>query len=264
MPCRNLWRLGPLGEFISGAVNIIVTSQKSKQNGSRNSFGADGITMTISMPNMTGRPGYQTMEVSGRSSASYLAHTPCVPLLSTLFNRGGNRRAFRLPGAGGDHFHRAVEPLPGHIRCRPSEQRLKNAQENWCSPSKQRTDRALPPEDRRQTPMQTWISRDLGLATDAHSQHPTRSVKPTSTKVHQKCWTNFSPQGIQMRGSESPWPRKIIFHKALPTRKHHLCMYKYVYIYMYVHWSFLFLILCVWLYLSISLVILLSLSLSLS
>ena len=40
-----------------------------------------------------------------------------VPLFCTLFNRGGNRRAFRLPGAGGDHFHCAVEPSPGHIRC---------------------------------------------------------------------------------------------------------------------------------------------------
>ena len=24
----------------------------------------------------------------------------------------------KLPGEGGDHFHCAVEPLPGHIRCR--------------------------------------------------------------------------------------------------------------------------------------------------
>ena len=29
-----------------------------------------------------------------------------------------NRRAFRLPGEGGDHFHCTVEPSPGHIRCR--------------------------------------------------------------------------------------------------------------------------------------------------
>ena len=50
---------------------------------------------------MTGRPGYRTMEMIGGSSASYLARTPCVPLFSTLFNRGGNRRAFRLLGAGG-------------------------------------------------------------------------------------------------------------------------------------------------------------------
>ena len=71
-----------------------------------------------SMPNMTGRPGYRTMEMVGGSSVSYLARTPCVPFFSTLFNRGGNRRAFRLPGKGGDHFHCTVEPSPGHIRCR--------------------------------------------------------------------------------------------------------------------------------------------------
>ena len=34
----------------------------------------------ISMPNMTGRPGYRTMEMKGGSSALYLACTPCVPL----------------------------------------------------------------------------------------------------------------------------------------------------------------------------------------
>ena len=41
-----------------------------------------------------------------------------VPLFCTLFNKGGNRRAFRLQGKGGDHFHCTVEPSPGHIRCR--------------------------------------------------------------------------------------------------------------------------------------------------
>ena len=34
-----------------------------------------------SMPNMIGRPGCQTTEMNGGSSASYLARTPCVPLL---------------------------------------------------------------------------------------------------------------------------------------------------------------------------------------
>ena len=71
---------------------------------------------------ITGRPGYRTMEMIGGSSASYLARTPCVPSFCTLFNRGGNRRAFRLPGAGGDHFHCTVEPSSGHIRCRLSIQ----------------------------------------------------------------------------------------------------------------------------------------------
>ena len=70
------------------------------------------------MPSMTGRPGYRTMEMNGGSSAPYLARTPCLPLFCTLFNRGGNRRVFRLPGAGGDHFHCAVELSSGHIRCR--------------------------------------------------------------------------------------------------------------------------------------------------
>ena len=53
------------------------------------------------------------------SSAPYLARSPCVPLFCILFNRGGNRRVFRLPGnQGGDHFHCTVEPSPGHIRVR--------------------------------------------------------------------------------------------------------------------------------------------------
>ena len=58
------------------------------------------------------------MEMNGGSSAPYLACTPCVLLFCTLFNGDGNRRAFRLPGAGGDHFHCTVEPSPGHIRGR--------------------------------------------------------------------------------------------------------------------------------------------------
>ena len=61
---------------------------------------------------MTGRPGCRTMEMNGGSSAVYLARTPCVPLFCTLFNTGGNRRASRLPGEGGDHFHCTVEPSP--------------------------------------------------------------------------------------------------------------------------------------------------------
>ena len=71
-----------------------------------------------SMPNMTGRPGYRTMEMNGGSSASHPARTPHVPLFCTLFNKGGNRRTLRLPGEGGDHVHCAVESSPGHIRCR--------------------------------------------------------------------------------------------------------------------------------------------------
>ena len=43
---------------------------------------------------------------------------PLRSLVCTLFNKGGSRGAFRLLGAGGDHFHCTVEPSPGHIRCR--------------------------------------------------------------------------------------------------------------------------------------------------
>ena len=68
--------------------------------------------------NMTELPGCRTMEMNGGSSASYLTRTPCVPLFCTLLYRDGNRRAFRLPGEGEDHFHCTVEPSPGHIRCR--------------------------------------------------------------------------------------------------------------------------------------------------
>ena len=54
--------------------------------------------------------------MNGGSSAPY----PLRSLVCTLFDKGGSRRAFkfRLPGAGGDHFHCTVEPSPGHIRCR--------------------------------------------------------------------------------------------------------------------------------------------------
>ena len=41
---------------------------------------------------------------------------PCVPLLCALFTKGGKRRAFGLPGEGGNHFHCAVSP--GHLWCR--------------------------------------------------------------------------------------------------------------------------------------------------
>ena len=53
-------------------------------------------------------------EVSRRTSLV----PPLRSLVCTLFNKGGSRGAFRLPGAGGDHFHCTVEPSPGHIRCR--------------------------------------------------------------------------------------------------------------------------------------------------
>ena len=46
---------------------------------------------------------------------------PLRSLVCTLFKKGGSRGAFRLPGAGGDHFHCTVEPSPGHIRCRKND-----------------------------------------------------------------------------------------------------------------------------------------------
>ena len=68
------------------------------------SFFERGEKTTPSMPNMIGRPGHGTMEMFGGSSAPYLVCTPCVALFCTSFNRGGNRGAFRLPGAGGGSF----------------------------------------------------------------------------------------------------------------------------------------------------------------
>ena len=49
----------------------------------------------------------------GGSSAPYLTRTPCVPLFSTLFNRGGHKERFGLPGAGGGSL-----PLYGGIFAR--------------------------------------------------------------------------------------------------------------------------------------------------
>ena len=54
--------------------------------------------------------------------------TSRVPLASSylcLFHRVGNKERFRLPGAGGEHFHCTVDPSPGHIRCRKIVQILR-------------------------------------------------------------------------------------------------------------------------------------------
>ena len=83
------------------------------------------LTHLHAQSNMSGRLGCRTMETNGGSSVPYLACTPCVPLFSTLFNRDGNRRAFRLLGEGGDHVRCTVEPSPGHIRCRTSSIRTR-------------------------------------------------------------------------------------------------------------------------------------------
>ena len=52
-------------------------------------------------------------EVPRRTSLAPLAS----PLFCTLFNRGGNRSLLDYQ-EGGNHFHCAMEPLPGHIQCR--------------------------------------------------------------------------------------------------------------------------------------------------
>ena len=76
----------------------------------------------MSGTNMTGRPGYRTMEMIGGSSASHLARTPCVPLFCTLFHRGGNRRAFRLPG---ENFIAFLGPRFGRMELAPNLNKLK-------------------------------------------------------------------------------------------------------------------------------------------
>ena len=76
-----------------------------------------------------GRPGCWTMDMNGGSSAPYLACTPCAPVFCTLCNKGGNRRACRLPGAGGDRFCCAVEPSPGHIQCQKQKSEEKREKE---------------------------------------------------------------------------------------------------------------------------------------
>ena len=66
------------------------------------------------MPDMTGRPGCRCLEEVPR-------RTSCVPLASPylcLFSWGCKQTCFRLPGAGGEHFHCTVDPSPGHIRRR--------------------------------------------------------------------------------------------------------------------------------------------------
>ena len=61
---------------------------------------------------MTGRPGYLTMEMKWRKIRAAPRLYPLRSLVCTLFNRGGSKGAFRLPGAGGDHVHCTVEPRP--------------------------------------------------------------------------------------------------------------------------------------------------------
>ena len=59
---------------------------------------------------MTGRPGYRTMEMNGGSSASHLTCTPCVPLFVHCLIRVETELDYQ--GRAGDHFHCTVEPSP--------------------------------------------------------------------------------------------------------------------------------------------------------
>ena len=58
------------------------------------------------------------MEMNGGSTASYLAHTPRVPLFMLGLIGLKAKGLFRLAGATRDHFRCAVEPSPGQIRFR--------------------------------------------------------------------------------------------------------------------------------------------------
>ena len=49
--------------------------------------------------NMTGRPGNRTIEMNGRSTASYFARTLCVPVFLLIYAGLEANGAFRLPGA---------------------------------------------------------------------------------------------------------------------------------------------------------------------
>ena len=79
---------------------------------------------------MTGTTKDRTMEMIGRSTASYLARTPCVPLFMLVFKRrSGNKGACRLPGATWDHFRCTVEPSPA----RDALHLLKSSSTSWLS-----------------------------------------------------------------------------------------------------------------------------------
>ena len=77
-----------------------------------NNFGQDGIRVHAQYDWTTGVPD------NGNEWRKFRAVPRPYPLRSlvcTLFTKGGSREAFRLRGAGGDHFHYTVEPSPGHF-----------------------------------------------------------------------------------------------------------------------------------------------------
>ena len=82
------------------------------------SFHMSCFHMFCSLPNMTGRPGYRTMEmmeeVPRRTSLVPLAFPRFLYCLIGVETEG----LLDFQGRAGDHFHCTVEPSPGHIRCR--------------------------------------------------------------------------------------------------------------------------------------------------
>ena len=87
---------------------LILTNSLFKYQPGKRVLGAD----------MTGRPGDCRAEINGRSIATYLVRTPCVPLFMLVLRGLEAIGGFRLPGATWDHFGCTVELPPGHIRCR--------------------------------------------------------------------------------------------------------------------------------------------------
>ena len=121
-PARKVTDFGPpdvFADFVAGCLLLIIVGKSAQKNlqenprqnplkfiydkNSRQRLSAEGAGQN-SGTDMTGRPGCRTMEMIGGSSAQYLACTPCVSWFCTLFNRSGNRSAFRLSGAGGGSF----------------------------------------------------------------------------------------------------------------------------------------------------------------
>ena len=57
--------------------------------------------LLLSVPNITGRPGCQTMDMNEGSSASYLARAPCVPLFVLCLIRVETEGLFDYQGRTG-------------------------------------------------------------------------------------------------------------------------------------------------------------------
>ena len=86
------------------------------------------LSKQASGTDMTGRPGYRTMEMIGevtrRTSLVPLAF-PCFVLRLIGLE---TKNVLDDQGRAGDHFHCMVERSPGHIRCRKLSLPEKNGQ----------------------------------------------------------------------------------------------------------------------------------------